>query len=66
MANSATHLSRPPVGLHALVKSPYTLGGDVDLRVLKLDDTHLRQRDKSQNRAIWDLFDLDKEFDHAP
>lgn len=66
MSSSSTYLTRPPTGLHALTQSPYTLGGDTDLRLLKLDDAHFKQRDTSQNDAIWDLFDLELKFDASP
>lgn len=55
-----------PINVQALVQSPYTLGGDADLRLIKLDEVHFRQRDTSQNDAVWDLFDLDAKLDTAP
>lgn len=61
-----TSLMGSPSGVQTLVQSPYTLGGDADMRLLQLDDEHFKQRNTSLNNAVWDLFDLDAKLDCAP
>lgn len=39
--------------------NPYLLGGDADLRLAILADTHLNQVDTSQNVRLWDVFPVD-------
>lgn len=43
----------------AHVVDPLTLGGDFDLRMLKLSPEHLAQTDKSMNAALWQYSPLD-------
>lgn len=63
MAAASKSVMGAPIKVQALVQSPYTLGGDADLRLVKLDDAHFKQRDTSQNDAVWGLFDLDAKLD---
>lgn len=39
---------------------PRSLGGDADLRLVKLDQKHLTQQDTSLNARIWSLFPLEE------
>lgn len=41
------------------VANPVSLGGDFDIRQIKLTPAHLSQEDKSMNARLWEFFPLD-------
>ncbi|EJT51559.1 hypothetical protein A1Q2_02732 [Trichosporon asahii var. asahii CBS 8904] len=44
----------------------YVLGGDEDLRLSSLHDTHLKQIDTSLNKSLWDVFPVNELGQQGP